>query len=188
MFAWMACRPIPMKPMPMRLLGAVFPSIPTAAPGTNMGSAKVVPAATAVLRRKLRRVNLSEDGVLACNMAISSLGCSSRLLRQEGASRKSAPRAWHPLYQRKPSVDKDETRRYSNVFRSPGRADASDSSRFTTCSRLQHLIDLPTGLSLLQRAITGRRQRRLRTGRPPCRPSRHRGARASQLAERSNRP
>ena len=39
MLAWTACRPKPMKPMPMRLLGATLPSAPKAEPGTNMGSA-----------------------------------------------------------------------------------------------------------------------------------------------------
>ena len=76
MFAWTACRPRPMKPMPMRLLGATFPSAPKAEPGTNLGSANPLPKAMAALRRKPRRVTLPAlEVVVAGCMVFSLLAC-----------------------------------------------------------------------------------------------------------------
>jgi len=76
MFAWTACRPRPMKPMPMRLLGATFPSAPKAEPGTNLGSANPPPKATAALRTKSRRLILPAfEVVLAGCMVFSLLTC-----------------------------------------------------------------------------------------------------------------
>lgn len=76
MFAWTACRPRPMKPMPRRSLGATFPSAPKAEPGTNIGSANPVPKTMAALHRNRRRATLPAlEVVVAGCMVFSLLAC-----------------------------------------------------------------------------------------------------------------
>ena len=52
-----ACRPRPIIPTPIRLLGATFPSAPRAEAGTMVGIARPAPKAAPVAARKRRREN-----------------------------------------------------------------------------------------------------------------------------------
>ncbi len=73
-----ACRPRPIIPTPMRLLGATFPSAPRAEAGMMVGIARLVPNAAPVAARKRRRERRVRPAD-ARSCTVEDIGCSFEL-------------------------------------------------------------------------------------------------------------